>query len=244
MHTYFGVNFIGVGEDHKGKHAFNFKNNNHTNNLYNLVSKSRSQIDCWFEGPNASKKSPSFKNFVREFKQWLTLYDEFKRVRVNEIGWELTLKFNRDEELTGVLLGAEAYEYEKLISSQLNSKQTLAEAFVNAGTIRGSQSSPVRMHELVRNLSDQNGPTDVLLKMQEPNSANRKTLDAIYAGGYGAMRAKYFAGTQNAATSSYVFKRVDNFNKARDKHLAKLMKTKGGIFLAGDGHIETIKNFL
>lgn len=244
MHTYFGLNFIGVGEDHKGKHAFNFKNATHTTNLYNLVNKSRSSIDCWFEGPNASKKSPSFKNFILEFKQWLSLYEEFKRVRINEKGWELTLKFNRDEELTGVLLGAEAYEYEKLLHTQLDSKQTLAEAFVKAGTIRGSQAAPIQMFELIKNLTDQNGPTDVLLKMQEPNSANRKTLDSIYAGGYGAMRAKYFAGVQGAKKSSTVYKRVDAFNSARDRHLAKLMKTKGGIFLAGDGHIETIKKFL
>lgn len=243
MHTEFGPNYIGVGEDHKGKYAFDFKNKKQTQHLYDMFLKSK-VITCWFEGPNASKKSPSFVAFVKDLKKWQNTYKELSSVKVQEKGWELSLKFNREEEITGILLGAEAYEYEKLIGNQLDRRQTLAQAFVNSKAIKGSQSTPVTMPELIKCLSDQNGPTDVLNQMTQPESANRKTLDIIYGGGYSAMRAKYFEGSPNSKTSSSVYKRVQGFNEARDKHLANLMRTKGGIFLAGDQHIEFIGKFL
>ena len=86
--------------------------------------------------------------------------------------------------------------------------------------------------------------SDILNEMIQPDSAKKETLEKIYGGSYNAMRAKYFEGSPGAKTSSSIYKRVDNFNRARDKHLANLMRTKGGIFLAGDGHIEFIDKFL
>ena len=244
MHVVFDKKYIGIGEDHKGKYALDFKNKDHVEKLYSLFSNLKNEITCWYEGPNANKKSPSFVNFIKELKKWQSSHKEFSKIKIVEKGWELSLKFKREEELTGVLLGAEVYEYEKLLGSQLDGKQTLAQAFVNSKAIKGSQASPIKMDELIKCLSDQNGISDVLSEMIEPFSAKKNTLEKIYAGSYSAMRAKYFAGTPNSKTSSSIYKRVDNFNSARDKHLANLMRSKGGIFLAGDGHIEFIGKFL
>lgn len=242
MHTYFGNKFIGIGEDHKGAYGFSFNNDSDVQKLSQLIDKKKT-ITCWYEGPKVGKKSASFVQFVKDFKAWLKT-NNHKDIKIIEKGWELSLRFNRMEEITGILLGAEAGEYKKLIGNQLNGKQTLADAIVKCKAIKGSQSSSVTMPELIKALSNNGKPTDVLQTMQQPNSATVNTLYAIYGGGYGAMRAKYFEGTKGAKKSSSVYKRVNNFNSARDKHLAKLMKNQGGIFLAGDQHIEFIKKYI
>jgi hypothetical protein len=243
LHIIFDSNmkYIGVGEDHVGAFAFNFKDSKQVEYLKNFLNKTKNKVTVWYEGPSIAAKSKSFKNFEAELKQFQSVNNFTYTVK----GWETDLKFNKEYEYAGILLGAEVRDYVSLLGTHLNGKKTLLEAMVDCKNVKGTQPRGPTKDEVIKALSDSGKPCDVLLEMMKPKSATKATLELIYGGGNRAMRAKYFAGTPGAKTTSQVYKRVDNFNKSRDMHLAKKMQQKGGIFLAGDGHIEhNIKEFL
>ena len=237
FHIIFDTNmkYIAVGEDHVGAFAFDFNDSKQTEYLKAFLKKYNNRITVWYEGPNTSAISKSFRNFEVGLKKFNLTYKFSYIVR----GWELDLKFNKNCEYAGILLGAEVGDYVGLLGNCLDNKRTLLDAFVDCKKIKGTQPRGPTKAEVIEALSENNNmPSDVLLMMMAPKSANVSTLKAIYDGGNSAMRAKYFFGVPGAKTTSAVYKRVDTFNKSRDIHLAKKMKSVGGIFLAGDGHIE------
>ena len=232
------MKYIGIGEDHNGLHAFDFKNSSHIEYLKKFLLKRNNSVNIWYEGPNISAKSKSFQNFENELRKFQT--DHKINFRYLVKGWDADLKFDKMQEYAGILLGAEVYDYANLIGiSNLNGKKTLLQAMVDCKKIKGTQLIGPTIQEAKTSLTESSGaPCDVLEEMMKDGSATMQTLQKIYGGGNNAMRAKYFYGTPGAKTNSAVYKRVDEFNKTRDRHLAKKMKQEGGIFLAGDGHIE------
>lgn len=229
------MKYIAVGEDHVGAFAFDFNNSKQTEYLKKFLKKHNNRITVWYEGPNLLAISKSFKNFEVGLEKFNSIYEFSYVVK----GWELDLKFNKNCEYAGILLGGEVGDYVSLLGSCLDNKRTLLDAFVDCKKIKGAQPRSPTKAEVIEALSENDKtPSDVLKMMMAPKSANESTLKAIYSGGNNAMRAKYFYGVPGARTTSAVYKRVDDFNNLRDKHLAKKMKSVGGIFLAGDGHIE------
>lgn len=240
-HIFFTEKYIGIGEDHNGAHAFNFLNQEHVGNLSEYL-KDKSSVKVWYEGPTVQAKSRSYLNFLEQLKKYKS--DNDLKFSVTEVGWEVGFRLPKQVDYTNILLGAEPDQYIQILGSQLNGKQTLAEAFVKSRGIKGSQSTPITMKDLVDCLSDGSTPSDILIEMQKPNSATQQIVRKIYGGGYSAMRAKYYEGTAGAFTSSSIYKRVQSVNELRDKHLANKMKREGGIFLAGDGHIQYVSRYL
>lgn len=241
VHNFFRDNYIGIGEDHNGDYAFDFYDKNETDLLSKFLN-NKDRVTIWYEGPNVSAKSKSYRNFISDIKKFI---DKNKiKISIDERGWETDLKLPKDVDYTNILLGAEPEQYISLFGPQLTGKQTLAEAIVNSKNLKGAQSSTITMKELVDALSNNSKPSDILLEMQKENSATRETIYKIYGGAYNAMRAKYYEGTPGAYTSSKVYQRVQSVNTIRDKHLANKMKTIGGIFLAGDGHIEFVTRYI
>ena len=240
MDIIFNRKYIAIGEDHVGKYEFNFNDATHTNNLESFLS-GKNSISIWYEGPNITAKSKSYKNFVSDFKNYIRNNDI--KCSVSEKGWETDLSFSKDSEYTTVLLGAEPSQVISLIGSKLDGKRTLLDAIVDSGKFKGSRSAGPSKSDVIYALSDGGRPSEILKLMMEDNSATKEVIYRIY-GGSSPMRDLYFEGSAGALISSAIYKRVKTFNESRDKHLANKMQTVGGIFLAGNDHINLIKKFL
>lgn len=239
--------YILIGEDHVGGFDFNFNNQDHTKNLIKHLIKNKTRaLHLWFEGPDRNAISKSFKAFERKLIDFLRK-EELAEVAANIkiSGWEIGLTFNRLDEITNFTIGnAEQYYHEKLPRD----KNTLFEAIVASslqGNFRGTLSSPPTKEEFSMALSEGNEPSDILLVLQKKDSNvgnNRvQNIKNLFNDSYSSIRAKYYKGTPGAKTSSQIYKRIDNINRKRDEQLAKVMKSDGGIFLAGSGHVDNIR---
>lgn len=233
-------NYIGIGEDHVGSFAFDFGDKEHIDKLKNMMKNSNnsSLIDVYYEGPNEKAKSKSYLMFIKRLTDWMKTNNV--RLTIKQIGWERDLSFPKDIEYSTILLGPEPDQVVSLLGKQLDGKQSLLDAIVKCGNFKGTQSRGPTKNEVIAALSNGSSPSDVLQTMMKDKSANMETIRLIYGG----MRDKYFQGTKGALTSSPLYARVNKFNDIRDRHLAKKMKTNGGIFLAGDDHIRLVKQYL
>lgn len=231
-------NYIGVGEDHVGSFAFEFGNETHIEQLKTLTDRTATFVNVYYEGPNERAKSESYKNFVKQLNRWLK--SNKTNLTIRERGWERDLHFPKDIEYTTILLGPESGQVISLIGTELNGKQTLLDAIVKCGKFKGTQNRGPTKDEVVQALSNGGNPSDVLQTMMQENSATTSTVRLIY----GSMRDKYFEGSRGAAISSPIYRRVNQFNEIRDRHLARSMKRDGGIYLAGDDHIRLVKQYL
>ena len=232
--------YIGIGEDHVGSFAFNFSDDAHIKQLKDFLTRKTTFtfVDVYYEGPNEKAKSQSYKNFVKQLNGWLKANKT--NLTVRERGWERDLNFPKDIEYSTILLGPEPQQVISLIGRELNGKQSLLDAIVKCGKFKGTQNRGPSKEEVIAALSDGTRPSDVLQLMMKEDSATAATVRSIYGG----MRDKYFEGSQNAAITSPIYRRVNQFNEMRDRHLAKKMKSEGGIFLAGDDHIRLVKQYL
>ena len=241
----FTPNYICIGEDHNGQYAFNFNNKKDCYRLLQFVISKDGVIKLWYEGSREDNTGKSFP----KFKNDLTAYLNKCNLQYNIItdGWDKDNIFDREDVIAGVLLGGEPNNYKDILGAQLNNRQSLLDAFSKIQwTLRefNNVTTTFKKEEIKEALSSNGKPSDILLEMQEENSANMTTLKKLYGGAYKAMRAKYFEGTPGALTSSKVFERVKRFNDKRDDNLASVIKKNGGIFLMGDGHVDAVKKRL
>lgn len=233
--------YIGIGEDHAGAYVFSFSNSTHLNALVQLLNNQKN-ITVWFEGPNLSAKSKSFKNFVKELKTYIQ--KQKLNIIINEKGWEIGYAFPKDIEYASILLGPDVSWVLSILAKELTGNQPLITAIAKSHAFRGTQAKAADEKDIIEALTDYYKPTDILELMMSENSATVNNVKAIWGGEYAAMRAKYFEGTPGALLSSKVYKRVNSFNKLRDKNLANKMKSYGGIFLAGNDHIRLVSKML
>ena len=240
MDIIFNSKYIAIGEDHVGKYGFNFNDTRHINGITSLLS-DKTSITVWYEGPNITAMSKSYKNFVSDFKKYIK--NNNIKCSVSEKGWETDLSFPKDSEYATVLLGAEPSQVISLIGSKLDGKRTLLDAIVDSGNFKGSRSHGPSKSDVIHALSDGRRPSEILKLMMEDKSATKESIYRIY-GGSSPMRDVYFEGSVGALVFSTIYKRIKTFNESRDKHLANKMQTVGGIFLAGNDHIKLIKKFL
>ena len=227
--------YIGVGEDHVGAYALDFSNETHKNKLLELL-KDKKSTTLWYEGPREDAKSKSFNNFVERFKSFIKSNN--LNVTIKEKGWEEGYLIPKETDYTNILLGAEPEYVIEMAGFELNGRQSLFDAIVRCGKFKGSQSFAVTPRDLENCLRG----SDVLAEMKKPNSATKETVQRIYGGG--GLRDKYYEGVPGARKNSAIYKRVKSANSDRDKHLASKMKSDGGIFLAGDGHIQFVSRYL
>lgn len=236
VHLKFDTNnrYMGIGEDHEGLFAFDFNNKVHLANMKRLLETYKlEKIKIWYEGKTIKQKSKSFDAFIEKFTR------TFPNAQYTILGWETNIKIPRMIEITNVLLGAEPENYVRMIgTTNLKGGSTLLDVIASS---RDFALRPTRK-EIVTALTDRGKESDILKVMMLPNSNTREVLDILYGGGYNALRAKYYEGTRGALASSDLYKRVKAANDFRDDLLVANLKEKGGIFLAGDGHIQLLKH--
>lgn len=238
-------NYMLIGEDHVGGFDFDFNDPVHVKYLLKLILKDKNRgLHLWYEGPNRSAISKSFVAFKGQLERFFQ-NEGLGVVFFRESGWEVGLTFDRLDEITNFTIGnSENYYHEKLPKNE----NTLLDAMVAStfqGNFRGTLSTPPTKNEFILALSEGTRPSDILevLMQEDSNIGSNRTqnIKRLFNDSYTSMRAKYYKGTPGAYSSSQIYKRIDNINIKRDNQLAKVMKTEGGIFLAGSGHVDNIK---